>query len=63
MTTPTTTDRLATAAEVAEFLSVPITTLYAWRNKGAGPQAIRVGKHLRYRWSEVETWLRAQAAA
>lgn len=54
---------LATTEEVAEHLQVPITTLYQWRNKGTGPRASRVGRHLRYRWVDIERWLDQQAAA
>jgi excisionase family DNA binding protein len=43
--------------EVARRLDIPKTTLYGWRYKGTGPRGYRVGKHLRYRWSEVLAWL------
>ncbi len=48
---------LGTPRELAAFLGVPVKTLYQWRYVGEGPPAIRVGKHLRYRWEEVEAWL------
>ena len=50
-------DALATLAEVAAFLRVPPATLYRWRYMGGGPPAYRVGKHLRFRWRDVERWL------
>ncbi|WP_200210891.1 helix-turn-helix transcriptional regulator [Micromonospora coerulea] len=53
--------KLATAEEVSEFLGVPVTTLHQWRWKGSGPRASKVGRHLRYRWADVEKWLDAQA--
>jgi excisionase family DNA binding protein len=43
--------------DVAEFLGVPVATLYRWRYEGEGPRAVRVGRHLRYRPAEVEAWL------
>lgn len=43
--------------EVARRLDIPKTTLYGWRYKGTGPRSHRIGKHLRYRWSDVLTWL------
>lgn len=52
--------RLGTADEVAAFLGVPLGTLYAWRTRHKGPAAVRVGKHLRYRWSDVDAWLMEQ---
>ncbi len=51
-------DRLLTADELADFLDVPIKTLYAWRYRGEGPIGFRAGKHLRYRWVDVEDWIR-----
>ncbi len=49
--------RLLSAEEVARILVVPVNTLYCWRYKGTGPKAFRVGKHLRYRFSDVIAWL------
>ena len=48
---------LLTVQEVASFLRVPIRTLYGWRYHGEGPPAIRIGRYLRYRWTDVEEWL------
>lgn len=53
--------KLGTAPEVADFLGVPVKTLYTWRITSTGPRASKVGKHLRYRWADVESWLDAQA--
>ena len=39
------------------LLGIPARTIYSWRQRGEGPPAYRVGKHLRYRRSDVETWL------
>ncbi|MDP3983703.1 MAG: helix-turn-helix domain-containing protein [Acidimicrobiia bacterium] len=50
-------DRLLTPGELAVYLDVPLTTLYAWRYRGEGPAGFRVGKHLRYRWSDIEHWI------
>ncbi|MGH2597650.1 MAG: helix-turn-helix domain-containing protein [Actinomycetota bacterium] len=48
---------LATPVEVADYLRVPLRTIYRWRYAGEGPPALRVGRHLRFRWSDVEEWL------
>ena len=48
-------------AGLAEYLGVPDGTIYQWRHKGPGPRGIKVGKHVRYRRSDVEKWLEAQA--
>lgn len=58
-----TSERLMTVEEVAEFLSVPVATLYQWRHKGTGPTAFRVGRFLRYDLSDVRDWLHAHAGA
>lgn len=53
--------RLLSAAETAELLSVPLSTLYQkWRTWGL--RAYRVGKALRFRESDVWLWLEDQAA-
>lgn len=49
-------DRLLTAKNLANFLNVPIKTLYAWRYRGEGPIGFRVGKHIRYRRTDIEQW-------
>ena len=55
---------LGTTEEVAEYLGgVPVKTLEMWRYKGTGPKYMRVGKYVRYRWSDVEAWLAAQERA
>ena len=53
--------RLLSPAAVAEWLDVPIATLYQWRLYGSGPRASKVGRHLRYRVADVERWLDEQA--
>lgn len=57
------TRALGTPDAVSQYLGVPIETLYVWRVRGKGPRASKVGRHLRYRWSDVEKWLDAQAGS
>ena len=54
--------RLWTAHDVADYLGVPLTTLYQWRYLGTGPAAYRVGRHLRYEPSAVQAWLQQHAS-
>ena len=54
---------LATPTEVADYLRVPLRTLYRWRYAGEGPPAFRVGRHLRFRWADVEAWLGSSGPA
>jgi excisionase family DNA binding protein len=53
-------DRLLTLNQVAEYLGVPLATLYQWRHRGEGPRGIKVGGHVRVRESELERYLDAQ---
>ena len=61
MTTDTTTDRglepLMNIEELADYLGVPVTTIYDWRVAGKGPCAIRVGRSLKFAVSDVRDWL------
>ncbi len=54
--------KLLTVPEVAELLSVPTRTLYAWRSTRTGPPVTRVGKYLRYDPDALQCWLQEQAA-
>jgi excisionase family DNA binding protein len=53
---------LWTAEQVANFLGVPVATLYRWRHIGTGPHAYRVGRHLRYDPVKLRQWLDEKAA-
>jgi excisionase family DNA binding protein len=57
-----TAPRLWTAQDVADYLGVPLATLYQWRYLGTGPSAYRVGRHLRYEPSAVQAWLDQHAS-
>jgi excisionase family DNA binding protein len=50
-------DRLINVQELADYLGLPVTTLYQWRYRREGPPGFRVGRHLRYRWSDVQRWI------
>lgn len=52
-----------TTDELADWLRIPIGTIYDWRAKGEGPVAYRLGRHLRWRRDDVEDWLQDQRAA
>ncbi len=56
-------DRLLSVDELARYLAVPTKTLYAWRCRGEGPPGFRVGRHLRYRWGDVQAWIRQRVEA
>ena len=50
-------EKLWTVEELAEFVGVPVSTLYHWRVEGKGPKAFKVGRYLRYREDDIEHWL------
>ena len=45
------------AQELAAQLHVSAQTIYDLRSQGRGPFGLRVGRHLRFRTSEIEAWL------
>ena len=51
------TDRLLTAEEVAEMLSVPLTWVRESTRSGAMPH-VELGRYRRYRLADVEAWIK-----
>jgi hypothetical protein len=56
-------DDLVAPPVVAEHLGVPLRTLGQWRYLGTGPKFLKIGRHVRYRWRDVEAWLITQTRA
>ena len=54
-------DRLRDSQWLADFLDVPVKTVFAWRHRRVGPPGYRIGKHVRYREADVLAWLEEQA--
>ncbi len=54
---------LISAQELAQYLDVPVKTLYTWRYRREGPPGLRVGKHLRYRRIDVDEWIEQRTEA
>jgi excisionase family DNA binding protein len=54
-------ETMMTPEDLANFLGVPVATLYRWRHQGDGPRAYKVGRHLRWRRADVEQWLDLQS--
>lgn len=53
--------QLLTSTETAKFLKVTHATIINWRRSGSGPQYINMGPRLvRYRLSDLESWLDSQ---
>lgn len=51
---------LATTQEVAKYLGVPPRTLDKWASTDSGPTFSKIGRHRRYRWTDVEAYVDAK---
>jgi Helix-turn-helix domain len=51
-------DDLLTTSELAQALRVNERTVRKWRNENTGPPVLWAGGVARYKWSEVQLWLR-----
>ena len=54
---------LMSVEELAEYLGVPVQTIYDWRVAGTAPRAFKFGKRLKFAVSDVQSWLRAHHEA
>lgn len=48
------------STQLSELLVVPVATLDQWAYLKRGPAYLKIGRHRRYRPSDVESWLDAQ---
>lgn len=55
--------QLLTPQDLSDLLGIPVRTLADWRSARKGPLPLRIGVHVRYRISDVETWLETRARA
>ena len=53
-------ERLLSAQDLADYLDVPLKTIYAWRYRGQGPRGFRVGRYVRFRSTDVQLWVSDQ---
>ena len=53
-------DPLLSIEDLADYLGVPVTTIYDWRVDGKGPCGVRVGRHVKFTVSDVLAWIAAQ---
>jgi excisionase family DNA binding protein len=60
LSTPAERATLLSPASLAKYLDVPVATIYAWNYHGTGPRVLHVGRHVRYRQSDVDAWLVTQ---
>ena len=55
-----TLEPLLDVTELADYLGVPLSTVYDWRSRGLGPRAYRFGKRVKFALSDVQSWMEAQ---
>ncbi|MHB1209201.1 MAG: helix-turn-helix transcriptional regulator [Acidimicrobiales bacterium] len=55
-------EHLYTPEQLAEKLGIPLATIYRWNYLGTGPLPLHVGRHVRYRPNDVDSWLEERAA-
>ncbi|ACU35245.1 MULTISPECIES: helix-turn-helix domain-containing protein [Actinosynnema] len=48
--------KLWSVQDVADFLGVPVNTLYQWRTRNYGPPGKRIGKYVRFDPEQVRAW-------
>lgn len=56
-------NELLTKDETAEYLRISPGTLSYMRHVGNAPPALKVGKHVRWRKSDLDAWIEKQLAA
>lgn len=47
--------------QAAEMMHINSRTLQNWRSTGKSPRYVKVGRHVRYRVSDLRAWLDAQS--
>lgn len=55
--TDSNTDPLIAPPSLAAELGVPESTLAQWRYLGRGPRYLKIGRHVRYRRSDITAWI------
>jgi predicted DNA-binding transcriptional regulator AlpA len=49
-------ERWLSRRELADRYGLPVKTLAQWASRGTGPRYARMGRHVRYRLSDVIDW-------
>lgn len=49
-------DKHLTLEELADREDVSVWTVYHWNKAGTGPRYMKIGRHCRYKLSDVITW-------
>ncbi len=59
---PPPVDEWVTPDQLAEEWHLSMSTIYQWRYRGTGPTSYKIGKHVRYKRSDLEAWLVGRAS-
>lgn len=54
---------LLTEAEASHLLHLSVRTLQAWRGQGRGPCFVRAGRAVRYRATDLVSWIKQQTVS
>jgi predicted DNA-binding transcriptional regulator AlpA len=54
---------LLTPDETSELLRVPVQLLYRWRYERRGPPSFKIGRYVRYRRTDLQTWIDRQVSS
>ena len=53
-------DKWLSRQELADRYGLPVKRPAGWASKGTGPRYAKIGRHVRYRLSDVINWERKQ---
>lgn len=53
---PPVLEDLLSPQDLADRYGVPLGTVYAWNYRSTGPRCLVIGKHIRFRVSDVAAW-------
>jgi len=56
-------EQFQTVEDLARAFHTTVHAIYAMRHRGQGPKAIKVGRKLLFRDSDIEAWLREREEA
>jgi predicted DNA-binding transcriptional regulator AlpA len=48
--------------DLADRYGVPLETVYGWNKTRSGPKYLKIGRHVRYRMSDIIAWEKTRMA-